>query len=230
MPRSSLAARFGVLFGAAALLTLAAIPVTRASDAITSAEAAGVLAEIGVTPEAIAIAGLAASDAETMIARVQAAESLRLQLRSAGAAVAADGAALTSAASRRFHAVEGVTAGNVSTAASNAAESAANRAFAADNLFSAATVGFPQGAVALLSACRAGPASGLPPEFWPLRCDAEQTLALREALVAERRAARRGEQLPVEIAGLLDQYRSDERVVDAMAALERVANIAAAFE
>jgi len=230
MWRSSLTARFGVLFVATAVLTLVAIPVTRASEVITSVEAAGVLAEIGITTESIAIAGLSASDAETLIGRVQAAESLLFQLRSTGAAVAADGLALTDVRSKRFHAVEGVTTGNVATASSNADESTANRIAAANSLFSTVTAGFPQGAVMLLSACRSGPTSGLPPEFWSIECDAEQATALREALVAERRATRRGEQLPVEIAGLLDQYRSDERVIDALDSLEGLADIAAAFE
>lgn len=225
-----IAFRVGLAISVSAAVAIIAAPTTRAEEELSTGEAAALMAEIGLTPESLAIAGVSIEEAEEMVARMQAAESLRIQYVAARNGLQDDSGTVTALRERRFHAVEGVSAANVATSLGSMAASQSNVTTIANYLFVLQTGDLGEAKQALLSACRQGPSSGLPAEFWPLGLSASEATELRVALVAEQRADRLGEELANQQADLLEAYREDQRVQDASEALQSVDTLRQALQ
>lgn len=202
------AVRLGVLLVLAALAALFAMPAGRADEPI-EVHSAALLAEIGVTPESVVVAGLGAGHIETMRSRLEAASSLRQNYDVARAGVAQRSAELTAAREAAHRGMEGQS---VASAESNLATALETLATASNNLFTLVSADLDGSARETLAACRTRSRSGLPPEFWAVGIAPDAVAALRAALRAEARCERRGETLPTETSNLIAAYRENPDV------------------
>lgn len=211
------AVRLGVMLALIVVTAVLAMSHLRA-DEQPSHNSAAILAEIGITPEALAIAGLNGASVETMRSRIDAASAFRLNYSIARAGVATTAAALTAAREAAHRGFEGASQA-LAAAESNYATALGTLQTAADHLYTLVTADLGQTAQAILADARQRCHAGLPPEFWVVGMTPESVTELREALTAERRAQLRGESLPQATTDLLAAHRSHPDVEEAVEAL-----------
>lgn len=177
-------------------------------------------ARAGITPETLAIAGFSATEAGTILTRLQNLTPLREDF--------AESADATDEASRSFSScAERLRRGACSQenveAYSDAADAfsggAADLETRLDFFFAVALNGFDIEAVELVALAGGQLGRRVPSEFLALERSDLQWRAIEEALVAERRAERLGQELPGGQATLLSDIRTDPAVMDAAANL-----------
>lgn len=184
-------------------------------------DALSVAARIGITPDALVICGFDATDAATMLSRLDAVSTMRETLAAdqAAADAAAHTAAATAAQLLRGPDEEGLAAQHASNLAALASAQAEVQ-HELGLLFIVATAGFDEGAVEQLQDMASRPRLNMAPEFRCVSMPDAQWRDVSCALVAERRAERRGESLDDDSASLLAAVRATQAVEAAASALQ----------
>lgn len=201
--------------GAAPALTLVVAASAHSLDMPVSASAEVLAAtiEIGFDAEALSAAGLAPSDVESLLARVSSAEAARATWLAAREALASVNSLLS---------VDGdndVPAESPSLiAARDAADAALDEAEA--GLRSAALDSLPAATVSTLNALHLNRRRTVPVEFRVLELTEPQWRDLAQAVRAEGRANRTGEEMDADSAELLAGMRSQPSVAAAKTAVE----------
>lgn len=230
MSKPMKAARAGVIVLVTICLFVLALPMVmqvRAEGTPTTIELETALHRDGLNPEALAAAGLSASDARGVVQRTLS------YLVSAGAQLtAADHAA--AAAKRESQALERlVRSGRASQEEVTACQQARSDFDTAQvqqqtlhvDLFEAATAGLSGPQVSALTQIRLNRGWKLSPEYLVVSREEAEWVRLRSSLASERIAAKRGESTHEAAQAVLDNVRGDAAVAAAMANLD--ANLSA---
>lgn len=185
-----------------------AAPATMTRPASIATNARPWLGVLGLDVDALAAAGVNAEAASVMLADLQ--EHLDEHGEDFVASIDAHNAVLKQADSdtRMIQAgkrpADNVVTANAAAYASALADRDARRTAA----INAASTRLPEGAKALLAVIRSNAGREVPPAYLTVsRTDAEW-VAVRDALIAERQAAERGESLSGEVASFLSNVRT----------------------
>lgn len=191
-----------------------------AGDAV-GAQSVQLAGEIGLSPAALASAGLDAGDAADVLSRILSDSEGIAAL--AAARTAADSAAL--AVAQLLDAAQLESSGTPPATAIDAAKTAFDTAAAAlasarQQLRTAALEELDAPAVAMIDAWRLAGDRRVPDEFRAAARTEQQWMAIESALRAEGRAAREATSLDEGMATLLSEVRAESAVVAAKQALD----------
>ena len=180
----------------------------------------GMCVQLGLTPESLVMAGVSAGEVQAIMAALQEAYELRLQLAELAESADSLNQTITQLSETLFvdpTLESAIDSFETATAQLDVVRSQMTQA--RSQLFEIATAALTTGQRQALTTCHDGADKRVPAEFRAVQRTEEQWAAIEQALIAEAQASQLDAPVPSEAATLLAQVRNDPPVVSAQQAL-----------